>query len=169
MGNFLDVMNDIFLSYSTKDRGRLKPLFEALQRQGWSVFWDHSSIHTGENWHRKIGEAISNSRCVIVVWSKHSILSEWVLEEAHMAKSRDVLLPIRIDEVEPPFGFSLRQAGDFTRWNGKADHPAFIELAARIYGLLGSAPEPPPQPPPPKPRLGAWAAGVVAVYGLPLG
>ena len=46
------------------------------------MFWDHQSIHTGENWHRKIDEAINNSRCVLVVWSKQSGQSEWVLEEA---------------------------------------------------------------------------------------
>lgn len=72
------------------------------------------------------------------------------LEEAGKGKSRNVLLPIRIDAVEPPFGFGMRQAGDFTGWNGKGDHPAFIELAAQIYGLLGRGMQPPPQPPPKK-------------------
>ncbi|WP_287601002.1 SUMF1/EgtB/PvdO family nonheme iron enzyme [Thiothrix sp.] len=154
-------MHDIFLSYSTKDRDRLKPLFQALAQQGWSVFWDHQSIHTGENWHRRIEEAINNSRCV-VVWSKHSIQSEWVLEEASRGKSRNVLLPIRIDAIEPPFGFGMRQAGDFTGWNGKGDHPAFIELAAQIYGLLGRGSQ--PLPPLPKSRMGVvLAAGMAAV------
>lgn len=155
-------MHDIFLSYSTKDRERLKPLFQALAQQGWSVFWDHQSIHTGENWHRKIEEAINNSRCVVVVWSKHSIQSEWVLEEASRGKSRNVLLPIRIDAIEPPFGFGMRQVGDFTGWNGKGDHPAFIELAAQIYGLLGRGSQPLP-PLPPKSRMGVVLAGMAAV------
>ncbi len=106
-------------------------------------------------------EAINNSRCVVVVWSKHSIQSEWVLEEASRGKSRNVLLPIRIDAIEPPFGFGMRQAGDFTGWNGKGDHPAFIELAAQIYGLLGRGTQPPP--PPPKSRMGVVLAGVAAV------
>ncbi|HRJ51729.1 MAG TPA: SUMF1/EgtB/PvdO family nonheme iron enzyme [Candidatus Thiothrix moscowensis] len=140
-------MYDIFFSYSSKDRERLTPLVRAFERQGWSVFWDHQTIHTGENWHRKIEEAINNSRCVVVAWSRYSVQSEWVLEEAHKAKRRGVLLPVRIDDVEPPFGFSLRQAGDFTHWNDKPDHPVFIELAARIYALLAdSSPPPEPQP-----------------------
>jgi hypothetical protein len=151
-------MHDIFLSYSTKDRARLQPLFQALAQQDWSVFWDHQSIHTGENWHRKIDQAIRESRCVVVVWSKSSVDSEWVLEEASKGKSRNVLLPIRIDAIEPPFGFGMRQAGDFTGWNGKGDHPAFIELAAQIYGLLGRGSQPPPLLPP-KSRAGLWVAG----------
>ena len=158
-------MYDIFLSYSTKDRDRLQPLFQALEQQRWSVFWDHQSIHTGENWHRKIYQAISESRCVVVVWSKSSVDSEYVLEEAAKAKARNVLLPIRIDGVEPPFGFALRQAGDFTQWNGKPDHPAFIELAAQIYGLLGAGGNPPP-PPPPKSSAGLWVAGFVAMSAV---
>lgn len=158
-------MYDIFLSYSTQDRERLRPLFAALSQQGWSVFWDHQTIHAGENWHLKIDDAINNSRCVVVVWSTHSVKSEWVLEEAHKGKNRGVLLPIRIDAVEPPFGFSLRQAGNFIHWNNKPDHPAFIELAAQIYGLLGKPPESPPLPPSPQPqsRSGMMLAGIAAV------
>lgn len=159
-------MYDIFLSYSTQDRGRLRPLFDALSRQGWSVFWDHQSIHTGENWHRKIDESINNSRCVVVVWSKQSVQSEWVLEEASKGKARNVLLPIRIDGVEPPFGFALRQTGDFTRWNGKPDHPAFIELAAQVYSLLGVGGNRPPPLPPPKSHAGLWVTGLVAVSAV---
>jgi formylglycine-generating enzyme required for sulfatase activity len=155
-------MHDIFLSYSTKDRERLKPLFQALERQGWSVFWDHQSIHTGDNWHLKIDEAINNSRCVLVVWSKDSVQSEWVLEEAHKGKRRGVLLPIRIDAIEPPFGFAMRQAGDFTHWNGKPDHAVFIELAARIYNLLGNPPERPSLPLPAKSGFGLVLAGITA-------
>jgi hypothetical protein len=159
-------MHDIFLSYSTKDRERLKPLFQALAQQGWSVFWDHQSIHTGDNWHRKIDQAIRESRCVVVVWSKSSVDSEWVLEEASKGKSRGVLLPIKIDNVDPPFGFAMRQAGNFIGWNGKGGHPAFIELAAQIYGLLGRGSEQPPPTTTPKPTnigMGLWVAGIVAV------
>lgn len=159
-------MYDIFLSYSTQDRGRLRPLFDALAQQGWSVFWDHQSIHTGENWHRKIDESINNSRCVVVVWSKQSVQSEWVLEEASKGKARNVLLPIKIDGIEPPFGFALRQTGDFTRWNGKPDHPAFIELAAQIYSLLGAGGNRPPPLPPPPSRVGLWVTGLVAVSAV---
>ncbi len=154
-------MYDIFLSYSTQDRGRLQPLFTALEQQGWSVFWDHESIHTGENWSLKIETAINNSRCVVVVWSKHSIHSEWVREEATVGKRRNVLLPLLLDGVEPPVGFLLRQADDFNRWNGKPSHPAFVRLAAQVYAKLNSM-EPPPVLLSPKPRWPLYA-GVAAV------
>ena len=33
-------MSDIFLSYSSADRDRVAPIAVALERQGWSVWWD---------------------------------------------------------------------------------------------------------------------------------
>ncbi|QTR48612.1 toll/interleukin-1 receptor domain-containing protein [Candidatus Thiothrix anitrata] len=65
-------MHDIFLSYSTKDRDRLKPLVAALEQRGWSVFWDHKTVPIGKHWQNVIGQAIRDSRCV--VWRGQRIL-----------------------------------------------------------------------------------------------
>ena len=46
------------------------------------------------------------------------------------------------DRLQPPFGFAMRQVEDFTSWDGRPDHPAFIELAAQIYGLLNDGQQP---------------------------
>ncbi|OQX07174.1 MAG: hypothetical protein BWK73_28770 [Thiothrix lacustris] len=154
-------MHDIFLSYSTKDRDRLQPLFQALAQQGWSVFWDHYSISTGDNWHQKIDQAICESGCVVVVWSENSIYSEWVLEEASKAKNRDVLLPIKIDSVELPLGFGMRQTGNFTCWNGSSDHPVFIELAEKIYERLNDEQQRPQEQ---KFGCGFWVVILIALF-----
>ncbi len=47
-------MNDIFLSYASEDRERLRPLIAALGAEGWSVFWDRT-IPTGKSWRQFIG------------------------------------------------------------------------------------------------------------------
>lgn len=125
-------MHDIFLSYSTQDRERLQPLFQALERQGWSVFWDHRTIDIGDHWNKKIGRAIRTSKCVVVVWSKASVDSEWVLEEANIGKQRNVFLPIQIDEVDFPVGFTMRQAGNFIHWNGDVTDSEFIRLVGKV-------------------------------------
>jgi len=129
-------MHDIFLSYSTVDRERLVPLVAALERQGWSVFWDHRSVQIGEKWREVIEAAVCECRCVLVVWSQASVKSKWVREEASKGSRRDVLLPIRVDDVLPPFGFGEDQAGNFLGWNGKTDYPEFIRLADRVRWLL---------------------------------
>jgi formylglycine-generating enzyme required for sulfatase activity len=158
-------MYDIFLSYSTQDRERLMPLVKALEQQGWSVFWDHRSVPIGKHWQQVIGKAVSESRCVVVAWSASSVHSEWVIEEAIEGKHRGVLLPIRLDDVKPPFGFQIVQAGNFIQWGGETNHADFTKLSAQIHTLVGEKTATPSAPPvistPPvvaRPSKPAWAS-----------
>jgi len=65
-------MTDVFISYAREDGGRVTELVSALERQGWSVFWDRR-IPSGETWRSYIGKALDDARCVIVAWSPHSV------------------------------------------------------------------------------------------------
>ena len=53
-------MADIFLSYASDDRERIAPLVAALERQGWSVWWDRS-IPPGRNFDEVLEEEIRSS------------------------------------------------------------------------------------------------------------
>jgi TPR repeat protein len=138
IGDSLSVINmcDIFLSYSTEDRERLMPLVSALEQHGWAVFWDHRSVPIGEKWREVIEEAVCQCSCVLVVWSQASVKSRWVTEEASEGSRRGVLLPIRVDDILPPFGFREDQAGNFIGWDETTDYPEFIRLADRVRLLL---------------------------------
>ena len=70
-------MSDIFLSYASQDRERVKPIVEALALQGWSVWWDRK-IPFGKTFDQIIEEALDAAYCVVVVWSRNSVISEWV-------------------------------------------------------------------------------------------
>ena len=37
-------MSDIFLSYASEDFPRVGPLIRALERHGWSVWWDRTIL-----------------------------------------------------------------------------------------------------------------------------
>ena len=77
-------MSDIFISYSSHDRPWVKVLAEALRSEGWSVWWDRTTP-TGSNYYRAIENELDAARCVVVVWSKESVRSDWVPAEAQEA------------------------------------------------------------------------------------
>jgi hypothetical protein len=132
-------MADIFLSYESEDRERVMPLIHALGKTGWSVFWDRT-IPTGKTWRGVISREIRSCRCIVVVWSKTSVESEWVGEEAEEGRRRQILFPVSIDDVLPPFGFGLIQAADLTNWEGTTPHQEFDKFISDIAELLGSPP-----------------------------
>ena len=102
---------DVFLSYARADRDRVGFIVEALQREGFSVWWDRK-IPAGQNFSRVIKERLDAAKCVVVIWSKDSVQSTWVEAEASRANKRGVLIPALIDAVEDdvPLEFSPIQA-----------------------------------------------------------
>ncbi|MEX0963771.1 MAG: TIR domain-containing protein [Pseudohongiellaceae bacterium] len=135
-------MAKLFISYSKEDRERVRKIAEALESKGLSVFWDRS-IPTGLTWRSHIGKALDDSSCVIVVWTRASVASEWVLEEAEVGKNKRNLIPLLLDDISPPFGFGSYQALDMSKWDGTADSPVFQQLLRDMDRLLSASRENP--------------------------
>ena len=131
-------MSDIFISYATADREFAREIAEALSGYGWSVWWDRE-IPFGESFDRVIERELANARSVIVLWSKVSVDSDWVRNEARRGLSRGALIPARIEAVDLPLEFSNVQTADLTGWNAAHAHPAFDRLVARLKIVLGDA------------------------------
>ena len=130
---------DIFISYSRKDLERVEPIVRELQKHGWSVFWD-LEIPPGESWRSYIKKRLDESRCVLVAWSHISISSKWVIAEADEADKRDILVPVLLDAVEPPFGFSHIHAADLSDWNNDSSHLKFRQCLGAITSRISPAP-----------------------------
>jgi hypothetical protein len=124
-------VSDIFLSYANEDRQRVLSFARGLEAAGWTVFWDRT-IPAGKTWRQVIGREVKDCRCMIVVWTQHSVDSNWVQDEAEEGKRREILVPVMFDDVTPPFGFGHIQAADLTGWNGSTDAPAFKRLIEDI-------------------------------------
>jgi hypothetical protein len=133
-------MADIFISYASEDRDRAIPIVKALEEHGWSIWWDRT-IPPGKFFDQVIEEAITSAKCLVVLWSKKSIKSEWVKEEATKGKKRHILVPALIDPVEPPLGFGLIQAATLVDWCEHPFHLGFKQLIQAITELIG-APKP---------------------------
>jgi hypothetical protein len=150
-------MSDIFLSYASADLLRVQPLIRALERQGWSVWWDRSAILPGQNFDQVIEEALGAARCILVVWSRASIVSNWVKAEATEGRRRRVLVPVTLDDIQIPLGFSQIQTARLLDWQDTGAYPEFDKVIRAVTNLLGTPPAegatvpavrvPTPQPP----------------------
>ena len=129
-------MSDVFISYAKEDQAGAKILVDVLTEQGWSVWWDHE-IPPGKTWDEAIGKEINAASCVIVLWSKASVASKWVFNEAMKGKERKILLPVLIEQdVEIPREFGLIQATDFTGWDGQTPPSGLDPLLKQVRVLL---------------------------------
>ncbi len=130
-------MANIFISYAREDEMRIRPLVKAFQNSGWSVFWDRR-IPSGQTWRTHIGRALSDASCVVVAWSHDSVNSNWVMEEADEGKKRGILVPVLLDNVEPPIGFRSIQAADLTNWSPETSSTSFEQLRQDISDVMGA-------------------------------
>lgn len=170
-------MPDVFISYAREDRDRARLLAEKLQDRGWSLWWDRKIV-AGQAFDETIEQQLQTAKSVVVLWSRHSIGSEWVRNEAGLASERDVLVPALIDDVKQPLEFRRRHAADLTRWTGDPTDPEFQALCEGIAAKT-RAPAYLPQPTIPpltrrekrgNRRIAAAAAVILvaslAVYGV---
>lgn len=121
-------MADIFISYASEDRGWVRKLATTLEESGWSVWWDRDII-IGQAFDQVIEHELEIAKSIIVVWSKNSIYSEWVKNEASVALGFDRLIPIMIDQIQIPLEFRRKQTADLTNWGGASvPHEGFRRM-----------------------------------------
>ncbi|WP_133511100.1 toll/interleukin-1 receptor domain-containing protein [Candidatus Thiosymbion oneisti] len=125
-------MVDIFISYSQQDYPRVKPLVDALTAEGYRIWWD-PEVRAGEHVDQRIEAALKQVWCVIVVWSRDSVISHWVRAEAAWAQNHEKLISIRIDEeIDLPLRFYQIHTPSLAGWEGSRDTAAFQALLADI-------------------------------------
>jgi tetratricopeptide (TPR) repeat protein len=128
-------MADIFISYASEDRNRVRPLAEALQARGFDIWWDRS-LAAGQDYASVIDRELRAAKAVIVVWTAGSAASTFVRDEAGRARDEGRLVPVLLDAVQIPLGFGSFQAEDFTRWNGGSNAPQMQILEEALRAKL---------------------------------
>lgn len=157
----------LFLSYARTDRTRAELLADILTNAGYTVWWD-ALIEGGAQFAASIRQALETADAVIVLWSKNSIDSDWVRDEAAVGRDRHRLIPLTLDGTTPPLGFRQYQAIDLSHWRGKPNAPQMASIRRAIATATGQEPVVPPKTIPVSRRkilaLGT-GAGVLAVGG----
>ncbi|MFL6756737.1 MAG: TIR domain-containing protein [Sphingomicrobium sp.] len=136
-------MAKVFLSYSREDVSAAKQLAECINRAGHEVWWDHQ-IEGGSRFTAEIDRELKGADAVVVIWTKSSIESPWVQDEAAEGRDNGRLVPILLGADKPPLGFRQFQSIDFGDWNGESDPPA-LEALIRAIGQKGGEPQPAPE------------------------
>src|SRR5262249_35656670 len=86
-----------------------------LQSEGYEVWWDHQ-LRGGEHYPTIIKEKLQSCAYAIVLWSQHSVASEWVNLEAREAKKASKLVPVQISACELPAEFKELHTLTFQQW-----------------------------------------------------
>ena len=135
-------MPDIFVSYARADLERARPLVEALESEGWAVWWDIESLRVGESFNRAIQDAISKADCVVVLWSAASIDSRYVEAEAHLAWEQHKLASVVIDDgLRLPVPFHTEHTARLVDWSGDPAAPDFCKLLDDLKALMAPGPD----------------------------
>jgi hypothetical protein len=129
-------MSDIFISYKREDQPTARQLADALEKEGWDVWWD-PKLRAGDHFDDVIEKALNEAKCVIVLWSAGSLQSRYVRDEATFALERNKLVPIAIENVELPFRFSSVHTPRLLKWNGSREYAEYHRLVEDIAGLIG--------------------------------
>ena len=132
-------MAKVFLSYAREDAAAAKQLAECIGRAGHVVWWDRQ-IEGGSRFSTEIDRELRNSDAVVVIWSKASIESPWVQDEAAEGRDSGRLVPVLFGADKPPLGFRQFQSIDFGDWDGKSDPPA-LEALIRAISQKDGQPE----------------------------
>lgn len=93
---------DFFVSYATPNKEVANYVVNKLESKGKKCFIAPRDIQTGAEYATQIVSAISNSCCVLLIFSKESDKSVFVLREVNSAVSRNkTIIPLRIEDFLP--------------------------------------------------------------------
>ena len=97
---------DVFLSYSTRDISAASQIAADLRSGGLTVWHDVSNVQAGERIREQISEGIRNSKAFVLLASRHSLSSRWVLNEldaamlTEISSRQSLVIPILIGRVD---------------------------------------------------------------------
>ena len=128
-------MADIFISYARVDIELTERLARVLQDEGHSVWWD-TQLEVGEKWRKRIEAELHAARAVIVLWSKTSVESDYVVDEAAVGRSRGCLVPISIDGTQPPMGFRGLQTAFLGPWKGDGEDSTIRGVCTKVAAFV---------------------------------
>lgn len=147
-------MPDVYIIYAKENRATAEKVRDYLSAS-WSVWLDDLIVG---DFNAVIKENLQQAKCVVALYSsfanKPAVTGELSLAEKYQKK----IIPLILDDSDPPYPYGHFSSVDFRSWPGVIDHPIFQLLQKKI-GLV--------VPPRAKPaRLTTIAGGVLALPNI---
>lgn len=122
-------MTDVCIVYAKENKKVAAMLFELLSTQ-WNVWMDNKIVGSFSN---AIEKELPSSKCVVAVNSKVACDKKTYRAELHLADKNQVpIIPVRLDNSDPPYPFNDDSHVDMQDWAGELDNSGFIELKTKI-------------------------------------
>jgi tetratricopeptide (TPR) repeat protein len=112
-------MQDVFISYSTKDQTAKDELVQLFDKEKISYFLDAEDLPLGANIEQQLKQNLKNTGFTVMLVSKNSLFSTWVgMEAMHRLQQESfyqttTFLPILIDKDVLDIGFPIEMAKVF--------------------------------------------------------
>ena len=129
---------DVFISYSKRPE-YAERLAAIIAAYGYDVFWDRH-LAVGGPYPKNLENELRAAKAVVVLWCEHSVASQWVYEEATLAKDANKLLPATLSNIEIPMGLKIQQAARLNGWSGSLEHTGLQVLLEGIETKVGKRP-----------------------------
>ena len=123
-------MAHVFISYGREDRDLAERLAGGLKATAHTVWWDRDLLG-GDNFRAVIGAELKRADVVIVIWTKTSVVKDWVLDEADRARQEKQLIPVLFvnpPDFSLPLGFGHVNFMDLSGWDGSTTAPQMVDL-----------------------------------------
>ncbi len=124
----------VFVSYARDDRYRAGYIVRELRTARLRVFWDQDLLPR-QDFRAVIEREIRQADCTLVLWSKSSVRSDFVTDEAQLATKIGNYAPVLLERVKPPMGLRSKQFLWLDQWAGDTASPAWQQLLNTAQGL----------------------------------
>jgi hypothetical protein len=131
-------MADVFISYKSRMRPRVREIARSLEELGLTVWFDNE-LEAGQSFAAVINAELARARCVVVCWTPDAFAPEdgsevsWVEAEASIARERKVIVPIMLERVPLKAPWNMFHTERMMDWPaGAHDHPAWQSMLEAI-------------------------------------